>query len=63
MSTVTLYTHYLDTTFYNKYTERYTINRECNAELAPIIRFHLAQLRDIQMTTHKVMLSNLLLNK
>ena len=50
--TDTLYSLYRATTHYNKTTKRYTINRELEGTIAPIIRFHLAQLRNIQITTH-----------
>lgn len=48
----TLYSLYFSTTYYNKHTQRYTINMEVDKSLAPILRFHLAQLRNIQVTTH-----------
>jgi hypothetical protein len=49
----TLYNLYRTTTYYNKYTGRYTIMKEVEATLAPIIKFHLSQLRIIQITSHK----------
>lgn len=48
----TLYSLYFSTTYYNKHTQRYTINMEVDKSLPPILRFHLAQLRNIQVTTH-----------
>lgn len=48
----TMYGMYRTTTYYNKYTGRYSINKEIDSTLAPIIRFHLSQLRSIQITTH-----------
>jgi hypothetical protein len=48
-----IYKHYRETTHYNKYTTRYNMNRELDNALPPIIRFHLALLRNIQITTHK----------
>jgi len=49
----TLYRLYRTTTYYNKYTGRYTIMKDIDATLAPIVRFHLSQLRSIQITSHK----------
>jgi hypothetical protein len=48
-----LYSAYLDTTHYNRHTGRYNINRKIDSDLASIIRFHMAQLRNIQTTRHK----------
>lgn len=42
----------LSTTF-DEETKRYTIDKENDALYAPIIRFHLVQLRNIQVTRHK----------
>lgn len=47
-----MYSYYRETTYYNKVYRRYNMNREIDAMMAPIIRFHLAQLRNIQITTH-----------
>lgn len=47
-----LYGTYRETTYYNKNTRRYIMNHEIDASLAPIIRFHLAQLRNMQITSH-----------
>lgn len=47
-----LYNAYRETTYYNKLTHRYIMNREIDYSMAPIIRFHLAQLRNVQITTH-----------
>jgi len=44
---------YNDTTTFDMDTQRYTINKEADAKYAPIIRFHLVQLRNIQVTRHK----------
>ena len=49
----TLYRLYRTTTYYNKYTGRYNIMKEADSTLAPIMRFHLSQLRIIQITTHR----------
>jgi hypothetical protein len=43
---------YHNTTTYNVYTKRYTINKELDAQMSTIVRFHLAQLRFIQISTH-----------
>jgi hypothetical protein len=48
-----LYNSYLDTTYYNKHTGRYNITIEIDRALAPIMRFHMVQLRNIQTTSHK----------
>ncbi len=48
-----IYADYRKTTHYNKYTTRYNMNSAIDAVLPPIIRFHLAQLRNIQITSHK----------
>lgn len=48
-----LYKIYLNTTTFDVETKRYTINKEEDAKMAPIIRFHLVQLRNIQITRHK----------
>lgn len=48
-----LYYLYKSTTDYNVTTKRYTINRDADGLLAPIIRFHLVQLRNIQVTSHR----------
>lgn len=51
--TESLYTHYRTTTHYNKYTKRYKrLDIAAEQALAPIIRFHLAQLREIQIGAH-----------
>ena len=47
-----LYDLYRRTTYYNKTTQRYTMDKTLDASLAPMIRFHLAQLRFIQTSTH-----------
>lgn len=44
---------YLKTTTYDSTIRRYTVNKEWDAFLAPIVRFHLAQLRHIQLYKHK----------
>ena len=44
---------YNATTTFDKETKRYTINKEADDVYAPIIRFHLVQLRNIQVTRHK----------
>ena len=47
-----LYNLYRSTTFFSMKTLRYTLYREVDESLPPILRFHLAQLRFIQITTH-----------
>ena len=47
-----LYALYRDTTFFNKTTKRYVLYKEVDETLPPLLRFHLAQLRYIQITTH-----------
>lgn len=47
-----LYGHYVDTTSYDMATVRFRMARDRDAALPPIIRFHLAQLRHIQVTSH-----------
>jgi ssDNA-binding Zn-finger/Zn-ribbon topoisomerase 1 len=47
-----MYGMYRTSTYYNKYTGRFTIAKDIDSTFAPIIRFHLAQLRSIQITTH-----------
>ena len=43
---------YIQTTTYNTKTKRFWMNKDVDKDFAPIIRFHLAQLRNIQITTH-----------
>jgi hypothetical protein len=47
-----LYDLYVQTTSYNKTAVWFKMNKELDASLAPVLRFHLAQLRHIQITTH-----------
>lgn len=47
-----LYNFYRATTYYYKNTNTYRMNREYDQQLAPILRFHLAQLRHLQITYH-----------
>lgn len=49
----TIYRIYRATTNYNKYTGRYFITKNIEDTLAPIVRFHMSQLRIIQITSHK----------
>lgn len=44
---------YTDTTAYDPDVRRYTVNKEWDNLLAPIMRFHLAQLRNIQIHHQK----------
>jgi len=48
-----LFKFYNACTEYDLSTQRYIINKEADAKYAPIIRFHLVQLRNIQVTRHK----------
>lgn len=48
-----LYELYKSTTHYNPAVGRFKMVREADAVLSPILRFHLAQLRHIQVTYHK----------
>jgi hypothetical protein len=48
----TLYGMYRTTTYYNRHTGRYKVSKDIENDLPPIIRFHLTQLRSIQITTH-----------
>jgi hypothetical protein len=47
-----IYAAYKATTTFNRNTKRFYIIREVDATLSPIMRFHMAQLRNIQITTH-----------
>jgi hypothetical protein len=47
-----LYSSYIRSTTFNTHTKRFYINRKVDSELSPIMRFHMAQLRNIQVTTH-----------
>jgi len=47
-----LFSLYRTTTFYYKSTNTYRMNRELDQTLPPILRFHLAQLRHLQITYH-----------
>lgn len=46
-----LYDMYVRTTTYNPYIGRFRMNKEMDAALPPIIRFHLAQLRNLQVSS------------
>jgi hypothetical protein len=43
---------YIQSTTYNPKTKRFWINKDVDKEFPPPMRFHMAQLRDIQITTH-----------
>jgi hypothetical protein len=47
-----VYQSYKNTTSFNSNTKRFYIQKAQDAALAPIMRFHMAQLRNIQITTH-----------
>jgi hypothetical protein len=46
-----LYSYYKSTTTYNPTYKRYKMNKEMDKQFAPIIQYHLAQLRNLQVTT------------
>ena len=46
-----LYSYYKSTTTYNPTYKRYKMNKEMDKQFAPIIQYHLAQLRNLQITT------------
>jgi hypothetical protein len=48
-----LYSYYVSTTIYYPKFARYKMNKEMDKQFAPIIQFHLAQLRNLQVTTFK----------
>lgn len=53
-----LYNYYKSTTTYNPTYKRYKMNKELDKQFAPIIQYHLAQLRNLQITTfNKKMIS------
>lgn len=47
-----LYQTYCCTTYYNKNTGFISVEKNIHKSLAPILRFHMIQLRNIQKTTH-----------
>jgi hypothetical protein len=47
-----LYTNYRASTTFNRNSKKFYIQREVDAQLPQIIKFHMAQLRNIQVTTH-----------
>jgi hypothetical protein len=47
-----VFASYTRSTTFNSHTKRFYINRKVDAELSPIMRFHMSQLRNIQVTTH-----------
>lgn len=47
-----IFNSYTMTTTYNQSTKRYNINKQFDAMYAPIIRFHMAQLRNLQATVY-----------
>jgi len=51
MRDILLYCYQSTTQYFPQYA-RFRMNKEVDATLAPILRFHLAQLRRIQITTH-----------
>lgn len=47
-----IFHHYMLTTVYNPQVKRFRMNKEVDASLPPIMRFHLAQLRHLQVNDH-----------
>ena len=47
-----IYQSYRNTTSFNSNSKRFYIQKAQDAALSPIMRFHMAQLRNIQITTH-----------
>jgi hypothetical protein len=48
-----LYSYYVSTTIYYPKFARYKMNKDMDKQFAPIIQYHLAQLRNLQVTTFK----------
>lgn len=48
-----LHSFYHTTTVYDSHSKRYHLDKELDEQFSPIIRFHLAQLRHIQITSHR----------
>lgn len=47
-----LYNHYISTTSYNPSVKRFKMNKTVDQALSPMLRFHLAQLRHLQVDSH-----------
>lgn len=47
-----LYTHYIATTSYNPTIKRFKMNKQVDNSYSPMLRFHLAQLRHLQVESH-----------
>lgn len=47
-----LYNHYIATTSYNPTVKRFKMNKQIDSTYSPMIRFHLAQLRHLQVDSH-----------
>jgi hypothetical protein len=47
-----LYNMYVATTSYNHHVKKFRMNRELDGSLPPVLRFHLAQLRHLQVDSH-----------
>lgn len=47
-----LYNHYIATTSYNPSVKRFKMNKPADQALSPMLRFHLAQLRHLQVDSH-----------
>ena len=48
-----LYSYYLSTTTYYPKYGRYKMNKDLDKQFPPIIQYHLAQLRNLQVSTYK----------
>lgn len=47
-----LYNHYIATTSYNPVVKRFKMNKQVDNSYPPMLRFHLAQLRHLQVDSH-----------
>ena len=54
-----LYSYYKATTIYYPKFNRYKMNKEMDKQFPPIIQYHLAQLRNLQINTYKTKIINM----
>uniref|UniRef100_A0A6C0L9M0 Uncharacterized protein n=1 Tax=viral metagenome TaxID=1070528 RepID=A0A6C0L9M0_9ZZZZ len=54
-----LYSYYKATTIYYPNYNRYKMNKEMDKQFPPIIQYHLAQLRNLQVNTYKTKMINM----
>jgi hypothetical protein len=54
-----LYSYYKATTIYYPKYNRYKMNKEMDKQFPPIIQYHLAQLRNLQINTYKTKIINM----